>query len=172
MLFFILFFRAYFEKGGSKFDPVFFIRVYNEQTTGWHGGEYHSPPDRALSRCQQRWCWERDGARNGARNGEVTYELVSRVRITRLHGDVYLKQVLSGHDTFGDHHARFFRKYPACLCRTVISNWRHYLYFCALWRSVLQIFFLQDFQTRLMSRRLLPEEGNGHCKWPPPANSR
>lgn len=92
---------------------------------------------RALLKWQER-C-------SNSETGRLIYESFPRVGTRR---DVYVNQCLTGHGTFGDHHARSFQKNPTCFSGTGESTISYSLYVCALWRSTREKFFPREFQTR------------------------
>ncbi|GIY08527.1 RNase H domain-containing protein [Caerostris darwini] len=79
--------------------------------------------------------------------GRAVFEICPKVNINRLHGNFYLKPILTGHGVLASYQHKFFNKDSKCACGHVLEDRYHLIFQCSKWREIRQKYFPANFST-------------------------
>ncbi|GIY45304.1 uncharacterized protein CDAR_246041, partial [Caerostris darwini] len=78
-----------------------------------------------LAEWQDRW--------SNSTKGREVFLLLPRVNVTRVQGDFYVNQLISGHGALAAYQHRFFGKAADCTCGHPLEDRKHLIYDCPQW---------------------------------------
>ncbi|GIY65165.1 putative 115 kDa protein in type-1 retrotransposable element R1DM [Caerostris darwini] len=91
-----------------------------------------------LAEWQDRW--------SNSTKGREVFLLLPRVNVTRVQGDFYVNQLISGHGALAAYQHRFFGKAADCTCGHTLEDRKHLIYDCPQWDNFRLKFFPTNFK--------------------------
>ncbi|GIY60622.1 uncharacterized protein CEXT_176191 [Caerostris extrusa] len=73
--------------------------------------------------------------------GREVFALLPTVRTTRIQGDFFINQLITGHGAIGLHQERFFGKSSSCSCGQQLEDRTHIIYYCTKWAHIRKDYF-------------------------------
>ncbi|GIY79614.1 uncharacterized protein CDAR_57131 [Caerostris darwini] len=92
-----------------------------------------------LERWQDRW--------SNSTKGREVFAILPEVKTSRIQGDFFTNQLMTGHGCIGIYQERFFGKSAACSCGHILEDRNHIIYDCPQWNAIRQRFFPKNYRS-------------------------
>ncbi|GIX87711.1 RNase H domain-containing protein [Caerostris darwini] len=83
--------------------------------------------------------WQRRS--DDSSKGREVFSILPQVKTSRVQGDFYLNQLLTGHGALAKYQARFFGKESSCQCGHPIEDRSHLIFDCPQWHTIRKKYF-------------------------------
>ncbi|GIY37472.1 uncharacterized protein CDAR_458971 [Caerostris darwini] len=90
-----------------------------------------------LKQWQDRW--------SSSTKGRELFSILPEVKTSRIQGDFFTNQLLTGHGCIGIYQERFFGKSAVCSCGQLPEDRNHIIYDCPQWDAIRQRFFPKNY---------------------------
>ncbi|GIX95978.1 putative 115 kDa protein in type-1 retrotransposable element R1DM [Caerostris darwini] len=90
-----------------------------------------------LKQWQDRW--------SSSTKGRELFSILHEVKTSRIQGDFFTNQLMTGHGCIGIYQERFFGKSAVCSCGHLPEDRNHIIYDCPQWDAIRQRFFPKNY---------------------------
>ncbi|GIY87130.1 uncharacterized protein CDAR_205741 [Caerostris darwini] len=87
---------------------------------------------------QDRW--------SNSTKGREVFALLPEVNESRIQGNFFMNQIITGHGTIAAYQSRFFGRAPTCTCGNPLEDRNHMIYDCSQWDNIRLKYFPRNYK--------------------------